>query len=160
MDQNLAVLGMQLAEVVSRNTFSYVSNKMKLAKDKKDLDSQSLAYSEIINSLLEDKQELTILVREYKQAYEQVTISDDDIEYLHNTLKGALDVLNKFSPQTSSTQDAVNTLIELLNKDTLKTMQLLGFNYKEAIGQPLTEACSSAIKDYLKSSRGSKFSKK
>lgn len=29
--------------------------------------------------------------------------------------------------------------------DTLKTMQLLGFNYKAAIGEPLTEICANAI---------------
>lgn len=122
---------------------------MKLAKEKKYIESQSLAYTEIINDLLQDKEELTLIAREYKQSYEQVTISDEDIEYLHNTLKGAIEVLNTFSPQTAKTQDTMNTVIELLNKDTLKTMQLLGFNYKEAIGQPLTEVCSDAIKSKL-----------
>lgn len=38
-------------------------------------------------------------------------------------------------------------LVTLLNKDTLKTMQLIGFNYKQAIGEPLTEACATAIKN-------------
>ncbi|WP_270345813.1 hypothetical protein [Lactococcus petauri] len=79
MDENLVALGMSMAEVVSRNSISFVGNKMKLAKEKKDLESQSLAYSEIINNLLQDKEELTMIAREYKQAYEQVTISDDDI---------------------------------------------------------------------------------
>jgi len=46
-------------------------------------------------------------------------------------------------------EENINLLIELLNKDTLKTMQLLGFNYKEAIGQPLTEVCANAIKRKL-----------
>lgn len=149
MEEQLITLGMSLSEVISRNTISFVGNKMKLAKEKKDLESQSLAYTEIINNLLQDKEELTLIAREYKQSYEQVIISDEDIEYLHNTLKGAIEVLNTFSPQTAETQDTMNTVIELLNKDTLKTMQLLGFNYKEAIGQPLTEVCSDAIKSKL-----------
>lgn len=149
MEEQLITLGMSLSEVISRNTISFVGNKMKLAKEKKDLESQSLAYTEIINNLLQDKEELTLIAREYKQSYEQVTISDEDIEYLHNTLKKAIEVLNTFSPQTAETKDTMNTVIELLNKDTLKTMQLLGFNYKEAIGQPLTEVCSDAIKSKL-----------
>lgn len=149
MEEQLITLSMSLAEVVSRNTISFVGNKMKLAKEKKDLESQSLAYTEIINNLLQDKEELTMIAREYKQAYDQVTISDNDIEYLHNTLKGAIEVLNAFSPQTAETKDSLKVLIELLNKDTLKTMQLLGFNYKEAIGQPLTEVCSNTIKSKL-----------
>jgi hypothetical protein len=123
---------------------------MQLAKEKKDLESQSLAYTEIINNLLEDKEELSLIAREYKQAYDQVTISDEDIEHLHNTLNSALGVLNAFSPQDEKTQASINALIQLLNKDTLKTMQLLGFNYKDAIGQPLTEVCSDAIKSKFK----------
>ncbi|WP_407855847.1 hypothetical protein [Enterococcus hailinensis] len=149
MDDNLVTLGMSMAEVISRNSISYVGNKMKLAKEKKDLESQSLAYSEIVNNLLQDKEELTMIAREYKQAYEQITISDEDIEYLHNTLKGALQILDAFSPQDEKNKKAMQTMISLLNKDTLKTMQLLGFNYREAIGQPLTEACSDAIKNKL-----------
>lgn len=149
MEEQLITLGISLSEVISRNTISFVGNKMQLAKEKKDLESQSLAYTEIINNLLQDKEELTLIAREYKQSYEQVTIRDEDIEYLHNTLKKAIEVLNTFSPQKTETQDTMNTVIELLNKDTLKTMQLLGFNYKEAIGQPLTEVCSNAIKSKL-----------
>ena len=46
-------------------------------------------------------------------------------------------------------EDSMKQLVALLNKDTLKTMQLLGFNYKEAIGEPLTEVCSNAIRNKL-----------
>ena len=45
----------------------------------------------------------------------------------------------------SAYKESMDALIKLLNKDTLKTMQLIGFNYKEAIGQPLTDVCSEAI---------------
>lgn len=34
---------------------------------------------------------------------------------------------------------------DIINVDTLKTMQLLGFNYKEAIGVPLTNLCANTI---------------
>ena len=42
--------------------------------------------------------------------------------------------------------DTINGLKELVSKDVLKTMQLLGVNYKAAIGEPLTELCSSKIR--------------
>lgn len=153
-------LSVSLTEVISRNTVSFIGNKMQLAKEKRDLESQSLAYTEIINNLLQDKEDLAMIARQYKQAYEQITISDEDIEYLHNTLRSAIDVLNAFSPQKEETQETMNTLVELLNKDTLKTMQLLGFNYKEAIGQPLTEVCSHAIKRKLQPTNGRSSKKK
>jgi hypothetical protein len=34
---------------------------------------------------------------------------------------------------------------ELISIDTLKAIQLLGFNYKAAIGEPLTQLCATAI---------------
>ena len=34
---------------------------------------------------------------------------------------------------------------ELISVDTLKTMQLLGFNFKAAIGDPLTQICADTI---------------
>lgn len=150
MEDQLIALGVKFAEVVSRNSISFVGDRINLAKEKKNLESQSLAYTEIINNLLQDKEELALIAREYKQAYEQITISDEDIEYLHNTLEGAIELLDAFSPQSEGTKMSMRTIVDLLSKDTLKTMQLIGFNYKEAIGQPLTEACSNAIKTKLK----------
>jgi len=44
-------------------------------------------------------------------------------------------------------------IVELLNKDTLKTVQLLGFNYKEAIGEPLTEITADLIKKKLSTNK-------
>lgn len=118
MDTALIGLGVSLADVLSRNTVDYVGDKIRLAKEKKDLQSRSVA--------------------------------SEDIEYLQKTLRGAVKILFAFSPQTDEVKLSIDTLIELLNKDTLKTMQLLGFNYREAIGQPLTEVCSQAIKEKLK----------
>lgn len=53
------------------------------------------------------------------------------------------------SPKVSEQQESIDTLTELINKDTLKTMQLLGFNYKEAIGASLTEVSASTIQKCL-----------
>ncbi len=48
--------------------------------------------------------------------------------------------------KTRAQIDAINGIKELISKDVLKTMQLLGFNYKAAIGEPLTELCANRIK--------------
>lgn len=48
------------------------------------------------------------------------------------------------SPQTENIE-SFEQLKELISVDTLKTMQLLGFNYKAAIGEPLTKLCADAI---------------
>jgi len=149
MEESLVTLGMSLSQLIASNSVSVIRQKMALAKEKKDLQSQSLAYTEIINNLLEDKDELSMIAKEYKQAYEQITISDTDIEYLHSTLSKVIEVLNSMGATNPDTKESMDALIKLLNKDTLKTMQLIGFNYKEAIGQPLTDVCSEAIRGRL-----------
>ena len=42
---------------------------------------------------------------------------------------------------------------ELIGIDTLKTMQLLAFNCKAAIGEPLTQLCANAILSKSKNSQ-------
>jgi len=68
---------------------------------------------------------------------------------LHNTLERVISLLSSFTSVEDGKEDSMKQLVALLNKDTLKTMQLLGFNYKEAIGEPLTEVCSNAIRNKL-----------
>lgn len=63
-------------------------------------------------------------------------ISDDDINHLHSTVTSVLSILKLMSPQTDKI-DSFEKLKDLISVDTLKTMQLLGFNYKAAIGEPL-----------------------
>ena len=77
--------------------------------------------------------------------YENITISDKDIEYLQETIQQAVKILNTLSPELEKPEESIDPFIKLINKDALKTMQLLGFNYKEAIGIPLTEVCARAI---------------
>ena len=85
----------------------------------------------------------------YKEEYEKVTIKDEDIEYLHNTLIRIISLFSSFGNVTEEQTVSFQQMAELLNKDTLKTMQLLGFNYREAIGEPLTEVCANTIKSKL-----------
>ena len=78
-------------------------------------------------------------------------ISDEDITHLNNTVGKVLEILKKMSPETPiATYEQIKELISI---DTLKTMQLLGFNYKAAIGDPLTQLCANAIFSKSKNSR-------
>ena len=72
------------------------------------------------------------------------------MEHLHNTVSRILEIIKEFQiekaePMGNEAVNAVEKQVEsyeqikaLISVDTLKTMQLLGFNYKAAIGEPLT----------------------
>mgnify|MGYP003093976565 FL=1 len=138
--------GLNLTELALKGTATKVNSKIQTLKSEKDAEKLRNIYDEIINELLLERDEAVRIAQAYKQAYEQVSISDEDIEYLHNTLVKIIKLLLPFMPDKADQENNMIGLVKLLDKDTLKTMQLLGFNYKAAIGEPLTEACSEAIR--------------
>ena len=56
--------------------------------------------------------------------------------------------------QATAQVESYEQIKELISVDTLKTMQLLGFNYKAAIGEPLTQICANAISNIGNKGKG------
>src|SRR5699024_6856352 len=75
--------------------------------------------------------------------------TDEDIEHLQRTLKRTLELFVEYDQDFEKNRENLELIIELINVDTLKSMQLLGVNYNAAIGEPLTIACSNCIKSKL-----------
>lgn len=142
LDNTIVELGAQLGILAAKNTASTIYNKISVLKHRREDGKTITEYEEIINDLITEKQELIRIANAYKQQYENINISDEDMEYLHNTLRI---VLESTSPD-GKTDENLSVALAFLNKDTLKTMQLIGFNYKEGIGRPLTELCEEWIK--------------
>ena len=140
----LITLGGSLATLALKGTATMVHSKITTLKSEKNLETVRSAYDELINVLLQEREEAIVIAQTYKSEIERVYISDEDMEYLHNTISKVLEVLKVYSGDTIDIT-SLESLKELINKDVLKTMQLLGFNYKEAIGKPLTNLCANAI---------------
>lgn len=81
-----------------------------------------------------------------------MTISDSDIESLHSTVIKLIKPLAKFENQAEG--NSIDVVLDLLNSDTLKTLQLLGYNYKKAIGKPLTQITADFLKNKLDAKKG------
>ncbi|MCO4555210.1 hypothetical protein Si091_01672 [Streptococcus infantarius subsp. infantarius] len=126
-----------------------MSSKIQSLKEERNADKLRNTYDEIVNELLSEREQAIRIAQTYKEEYEKVHIDDKDIEYLHNTLERVISLLSSFISVEDGKEDSMKQLVALLNKDTLKTMQLLGFNYKEAIEEPLTEVCLNAIRNKL-----------
>lgn len=138
-------LGASLTELAVKGTATAISSKIKAIKNEKNIDNVRSTYDEIINELLSEREEAVRIAQAYKSELEKVVISDEDIQHLHNTVTRILELVKNSQGSGENTNSAINTQIqayeqikELISVDTLKTMQLLGFNYKAAIGEPLT----------------------
>lgn len=153
----LAEMGVNLTSLAVKGTATAIHTKIESVKSEKNIESLRATYDEMINQLLSEREEAIRIAQVYKAELEKVEISDDDIEHLHNTVTKILEIMKSMSPNSTSL-DSFEQLKELISVDTLKTMQLLGFNYKAAIGEPLTELCANAVGNIGK--KGSTIRKK
>lgn len=146
----LATLGVNLAEMAVKGTVTAISTKVRAIKEEKNAEKIRNTYDEIVNELLSEREEAIRIAQAYKSELEKVIISDEDIQHLHNTVASILKIITDMQIANAERVgvDAVEAVkeqtkvyeqfMELISVDTLKTMQLIGFNYKAAIGEPLT----------------------
>lgn len=155
--QPLVEIGVSLAELAVKGTATAVTNKIKAIKEEKSTEKLRNTYDEIVSELLSERDEAIRIAQAYKSELDRIIISDEDIEHLHNTVSRLLEIIKVFQLASAATKGkeemakmtaqvkSYEQIKELISVDTLKTMQLLGFNYKTAIGEPLTQICANAI---------------
>ena len=155
--QTLVEMGVTLTELAVKGTASIVNQKIRTAKEIKEVDKLRAIYDEIINEIILEREEAVRIAQAYKSELDKIVISDQDIEHLHNTVSHILEIFKTIQLASASVKGEeeikkVNSQVtgyeqvkQLISVDTLKTMQLLGFNYKAAIGEPLTQICANAI---------------
>ena len=131
-----------LAEVAARNSASFISNKIKAIKAKKNDKETISELEEIISDLLNDKTEIQRIAQAYEQELVSQKITENDIKYITENL---LPIFSEFMPN----QVDVELIKKILSVETLTIMQLIGFNYKKAIGEPLTLLLKQAIESKM-----------
>lgn len=147
MKEVMAGLAAQLAALIGNETVTAVNSKIAAMKTEKDIGKVKQNYENILNGLLNERAEALRIAQAYRDELEKVEISDEDIEHLHNTVERLIEIIKNFLIKQNNGEDnqeiqeqisSFEQIKELISVDTLKTMQLLGFNYKQAIGDPLT----------------------
>jgi hypothetical protein len=139
----LVQVGTSLLELIAKQTVGSVTTRIKAIKDEKEVAKVRSTYDEIVNELLAERDEALRIAQTYKAEVDRLEISDSDIEHLHGTVTKVLELLKITSPQLDL--EMFEQTRSLISVDALKTMQLLGFNYKAAIGEPLTAVCAGKI---------------
>lgn len=150
MDPHVEALALQLADTSTRNTAASIIGRIAvLRKTKKDAETIN-ELEEMVHNLLSDKSDLTLIAQAYEQELVAQKISEEDIEYISTQF---VPVLRSFveSAADSEGQDVgeARRMLELvqplLSVEMVTVMQLIGFNFRKAIGEPLTELVSRII---------------
>lgn len=147
MELDFATLGTKFATLVARNSVPVIMDRVKVAKEAKE-DSETInRLEEIISELISEKNELIQMVQLYEEQLITQKISDDEIDYISNSLLPILEqfVANDDGQQAATTEKAIEAIKPIISKETFLILQMLGFNFKQAIGEPLTQLLRALI---------------
>lgn len=143
LEKQIAELGVKLTEAAVRNTAGAISTKIQAAKAKKNDKETIQELEEIISSLISDKNELVQIAQAYEQEFVAQQISSKDIKYINDKFIPVIkDLFVKSAGGDAAKTEEIETTFDdfapLLSVETLTVLQLLGFNFKRAVGEPLT----------------------
>lgn len=145
----IALIGPKILEILKENTIDVIALKRKKASEKNDRNMIIEDYKEIINILKSQNTDLLYMTSIYKDKYEKNYLNSSDIKNIKSSINSILQLLNKniiLIPAYNEQRENIKLLNDLLNEQNLTTLQSIGFNYKKAIGEPLTELFNSKIK--------------
>jgi hypothetical protein len=139
-------LGIRLAESAARNSASAIASRVGAANAWAKKDEAIAALEQIVNELIADKQELTRIAQAYQSELVAQRLSSGDVHYIANTLVPLLENLVRASPQGGNQlAKSIEVLKPMLSVETANILQLLGFNFRKAIGEPLTQLTAHLI---------------
>lgn len=154
-NNNTAIeLASRLKEISSKNTTQTIYNKVILTKQKSNDKETINTLEEIINDLISDKNELVQIASTYEQDFMAERLADSDIDYITREL---VPIISTFVPGGENNL-VISSVEKVLSPQTFKILQLIGFNFREAIGAPLTNIVAQAIQKQSNKVSGNKNS--
>ena len=147
MTPEMIALGTELATIAGRKSVESIFDKIRAIKQTGNKDQIINNLEEIINELIADKNSLIQISQAYEENLITQKITEKEIDYI---TKSVIPLLEEFVKQSGDDdgkiQAGLNVIKPLLSKETFNIMQILGFNFKKAVGEPLTELLASYIR--------------
>ena len=148
-------LSSELAAILGKKTVEALFDKINAIKKKGEKDEIINNLEEIINELISDKNRLIQISQAYEEKLIAQKITTKEINYITESIIPLLEKLVDESDSEASEkiQKGINMLKPILSKETFNILQILGFNFKKALGEPLTELIESLIKSKVYNDR-------
>lgn len=149
LNNEFAELSANLAALAVKNTSAVVYKKIKAVKASKD-DKQTIAeLTDIINELIDENQELTMISKGFEKELVSQQLSDSDIKTISDNV---VPVLKEFAEKQGDggkeMMESIDMIKPVISKETIYILQILGFNFKKSIGEPLTDLLNNKIKSF------------
>jgi hypothetical protein len=140
----IARLLASLAEIAVRNSASAIATRIQAIRAGKKHEEAVNELVEMINELIDDKNQLLSIARALEEKLVAQRITDDEIAYISSTIIPTVEKVAELSG-TDGTAEFIEPLKALISVETITILQTLGFNFKAAIGDPLTRLVGAAI---------------
>lgn len=145
VDQEITKLGMQLAGIAVKNTATVVNDKIRAAKANRDSRQTIAELSDLVQELFSEKQELQLIAQSFEKELVAQQLTEDDIKFVSQTVVPVFEKLSESTMGAEKLEKTMAVIKPLLSPTTLRVMQILGFNFKKAVGEPLTNLSNNKI---------------
>lgn len=139
-------LGFRLGDSLARNTATAIDDKVRALLAGRKNEQIIAGLQEIISELVADKAEISRIAQAYQEELVAQRITDHDVQYITDTIVPMLRELVENSEEGSDEKlEQIDAFAPLLSVDAVKVLQILGFNFRQALGEPLTELTRKSI---------------
>ncbi len=149
-------LSTELASIAGKKSVEVIFDKIRAIKQKGNKDEAIRNLEEIINELLSDKNQLIQISQAYQEQIITQKMTDNEIDYITGRVIPLIENLlsQNEGKDAEKIQNGLEFIKPILSKETFNIMQILGFNFKHAIGEPLTELIAALISSKIPDSTG------
>lgn len=133
-------LAVALAGSAIRNSAQTVFDRVAALRAAGKTQDTIAGLEQIINDLISDKNDLTRIAQAYQAELVAQRLTPGDVQYVTETVLPLIQQLAEGSSNGNTEQAAemMKTLSPLLSAETVNVLQILGFNFRRAVGEPLT----------------------
>lgn len=140
MDPITIAAGAQIMDIAARTTVDSVTARLKRARADSDRDATIQQMDEIINELQRDRADLVRLAQGLEEQLVAQRLTPSEIGFISEQI---VPVVESFTNDDAT--EAIEAVKSLLSVELLTIMQTVGFNYRRALGEPLTEIVRSQL---------------
>lgn len=147
----IMTLSTSLANIIANKSVQTIFDRVKLTKEKDNKEETIQKLEDIINELIDDKNNLIRISQAFEEKLSTQKITESEIEYITSNIIPILESFLDKNDNANSQQikDSLDICKKILSKEVINVFQILGFNFKKALGEPLTELVASIIKSKI-----------
>ncbi|ROR54204.1 hypothetical protein EDD41_1397 [Luteococcus japonicus] len=151
IDPSLGPLLAQLGTLTATNTSAAVATRIQASKAAGKHEETVNELQDIIEQLIDERSQLQQIATALRDHLVAESIGRGDITYITDKLLPTVEELMGLGGGDEEQSEALAVVKKLVSKEMLTILQLVGFNYKRAIGEPLTRVVENLITSSLPS---------